>query len=126
MTNPLRVHRDLEYKEVSEKTSGSLVVLTRDILLPTWNMDSVASITFTFGTTLGVKDLGISGYKRIIDAWCDIIADDGTYVLSRKDIWITRNGTTLTINRVAGGLYDSASYDSTTSSRGVLYLKISI
>ena len=120
------VNRDLLFEEYTKRSIGGILTLVRKIALPTWNMDSTGSITLTFGTDLGVKDIKADGYLRIENAWCKILNDSALPSISYKDIYFDISTTTLTINRVAGGKYDTTDFDSTASSRGCLYLELAI
>lgn len=90
----------------------------KTIALPTWDMDTVASISFAHG--LSITEI------RSLSRTSTIILNDANS--EREEIAQVGNGctvlenTNIVITRTAAGKFDSTDYDSTAFSRGVVVL----
>jgi hypothetical protein len=103
---------------VTSSASGTARLITKVLPLGFWNMDSTASITVAHGVvdftkirSIHVTILNDGETGTTSGFWTDGSA--GTVAL-----YTSTDSTLITINRIAGGLYDSTTFDRADLNRG--------
>jgi len=109
-----------EYIEVLiEQFRGSIIPYISRIKIGAWDMPSTRSISFTFGSDLGFKNIKADS---IIFCFAIIFGDDGSKSISMKDIYFSWDDTTFKIWKTGSSLYNTTNYDDTTINRGYMFL----
>jgi hypothetical protein len=103
--------------------SGTPDLLYKTINIGVWNMDSTSSVSFAHGIT--------SGNSKIVSISAKIYPDSGSSSIDFTSSVIAGatggggidwNDTNVGLERVAGGLFDSATYDDAVMNRGEILI----
>jgi hypothetical protein len=126
----LENNNKLEYlfiysSNIFNKLAGSNLYSIREINLPVWNMQSIATKTYSIGTDIGFKDMLPLGWKNIMSVSTVIVGDDGVNYINNSGIYYTVDSNNFSLIRKASDTFDNSNFSLTTISRGKLILWIS-